>query len=848
MDVLGELLDVPAEQRAARATELCGADSALRDRVVELLNGLRETVAGETANQEPFSFVPSTEPLGVTATHPAPQRIASYRIVRLLGAGGMGEVYEAEQDRPRRRIALKLMRAGRMSPAMLRRFEYEAEWLGRLDHPGVARVYEAGAVETPAGRQPYFAMEFIDGQRLDRWLTANASIDRARRVRLLIEICNAVHHAHLKGVIHRDLKPANILVTADGQPKILDFGVARALGDAASSGDALTQVTADGTLVGTLQYMSPEQAAGDPRQLDTRTDVYSLGAIAFETLAPDARKPYELAGVPLGEALRIIQHVDPPRLGSLDRALRGDLETIVAKALVKEKSQRYGSAGDFAADLERFLKSEPVLARPPTLRYQFGKFARRHKALVGASGIAVVALCAGVTAATWGLLQARQQRAQAERRRDEAIAVNEFLTVDVLSGVDPARVPDLAVRETIVSKMIDPAAKRAGERFKDRPLVEAAVRNTLASAYYAIGRGDLGLEQARRAYELRRRELGDDHQDTIGALGALGALLLDQGNVTEAEPMLRQAADRSRRVLGPDHADTLSAVNNLGFLLKAEGKFDESEVLWRDTLERRRRVLAPDDEATLVSMRNLAGLFQVQEKFDQAEPLLREALERSRRALGEDHPETLAAIRQLGMILRLEGKLADAEPLCRQAVEGSRRVLGSDHPETITALNNLAGNLNAQGKLEAAEPVYREALERLRRTVGEANRDRVLATFNLGLLLESLDRVAEAEPLAAEVYRRAPELKASDRDTARLMVPYGRCLAKLGRYADAEAPLREAKARLEAAGMGDSERMREVIGALVTVYEKTGRAADAEALRLEIAGQHRPSTSQANLR
>src|SRR3954465_10009212 len=298
-----------------------------------------------------------------TASHPT--HIARYEVLGILGAGGMGIVYEAQQQNPRRRVALKVIRTTVVSRALLRRFEIEADVLGRLDHPGIARVYEAGTAsdDGTSGPQPFFAMELVRGRRIDAYVAA-ASPDLRQRVEILIKLCDAVHHAHQKGVIHRDLKPANVLVTDDGQPKTLDFGVARVTdGDVAVT----TMQTDTGQLVGTLQYMSPEQALGAAREIDTRCDVYALGAIAYELLA--GRLPHVLHNKPLPEALRIIREDEPTRLSTIDRPLAGDLETIVGKAVGKEKDRRYASAGELAADLRRYLDDEPIAALPPSAWY-----------------------------------------------------------------------------------------------------------------------------------------------------------------------------------------------------------------------------------------------------------------------------------------------------------------------------------------------------------------------------------------------------------------------------------------------------------------------------------------------
>ena len=332
--------------------------------------------------------------------------IGRYRILRLIGEGGMGAVYEAEQDHPRRTVALKIIKSGMASPELLRRFEQESQALGRLQHPGIAQIYEAGTVDTGFGPQPYFAMEFIRGQSPREYAEAN-HLNARDRLQMMVKICDAVHHAHQRGLIHRDLKPGNILVDETGQPKILDFGVARVT----DSDSRATQQTDMGQLIGTLAYMSPEQALADPLDIDTRSDVYSLGVILYELLS--GRLPYTISKK-VHEAIQAIREEDPARLSTSNRTFRGDIETIVAKALEKERERRYASAAEMAADIQRYLNDEPIIARRPSASYQLQKFARRNKAFVTGVAAVFVVLVVGLAAFAW-------QAAVAGKERDRAL-------------------------------------------------------------------------------------------------------------------------------------------------------------------------------------------------------------------------------------------------------------------------------------------------------------------------------------------------------------------------------------------------------------------------------------------
>ncbi|MGA3317752.1 MAG: serine/threonine-protein kinase [Candidatus Korobacteraceae bacterium] len=410
-------------------------DDAITSGVPE--NPLKENVTlplGGASPPEPFA-------------RPLPETIGRYRIIRLLGEGGMGAAYEAEQDKPRRRVALKVIKAAWASPELLRRFEQESQALGRLHHPGIAQIYEAGSADTGFGLQPFFAMELIHGKPLDEYADVQ-HLNMRQRLALMIQVCEAVQHAHQRGIIHRDLKPGNILVDESGQPKILDFGLARVT----DSDTGATRQTDMGQLLGTLAYMSPEQVTADPLALDTRSDVYALGVILYELLA--GKMPYTLTRH-LHEVVRTIQEVDPVPLSTVNRLYRGDIETIVAKALEKDKERRYASAAGLSGDIRRYLEDQPITAKPASTSYQLQKFARRHKALAAGASAVLLVLAAGVVASTWEAVQARRAEASAQ-------AVNDFLQNDLLaqasannqSGLGAKPDPDLKVRTALVSSCI----------------------------------------------------------------------------------------------------------------------------------------------------------------------------------------------------------------------------------------------------------------------------------------------------------------------------------------------------------------------------------------------------------
>ncbi len=425
------------------------------------------------------TFAPATRVTPATSAFPA--RVGRYEILGVLGEGGMGTVYKAQQDQPRRTVALKVVRVGYMSPQMLRRFEHESQVLGRLQHSGIAQVYEAVTVADERGNPvPFFAMEFIRGDPLTAYANRK-QLGTRERLDLIARICDAVYHAHQKGVIHRDLKPGNILVDESGQPKVLDFGVARATD---SDIQQTTLQTDIGQLIGTPQYMSPEQASGDPDALDTRSDVYALGVISYELLT--GRRPYDLSGKMIHETSRILSEEEPTRLSSLDPTLRGDVETIVAKALEKDKARRYQSAEALAGDIRRYLKDEPIAARPASTWYQLAKFSKRNRALVGGVVVSFFILVSGIVGTAW---QARV----AERRADELQQVSDF--------------------QANMLRQVDDAGRKAAHGGRTVPVRRgAAPGRSLRGRTYRAGRGVYGPMAARKRH--RRGPRIDQRHDS----------------------------------------------------------------------------------------------------------------------------------------------------------------------------------------------------------------------------------------------------------------------------------------------------------------------------------------------
>jgi eukaryotic-like serine/threonine-protein kinase len=644
--------------------------------------------------------------------------LGGFRIERRIGMGGMGVVYEAMQEQPRRRAAVKILHPGRFSARVQRRFEFESEILAKLHHPGIAQVLAAGTFEIGGGTQRWFAMELIEGPTLPD-LLVETQLTRLERVELLIALCDAVQHAHQRGVIHRDLKPDNIRVTRGDsaarswQPKILDFGVARLIDEEAP----VSMHTAAGELVGTLAYMSPEQLSGDPERVDARSDVFSLGVVGYELLC--GRLPHGEGLTGAAELIRTITTEEPKPAGKLDPALRGDLEVILAKALEKVPDRRYQSAAELAADLRRQLRDEPISARPATVLYQLRKFSRRHRALVGGVAATLLALVAGIVLSTRAARTARQEAAKARYEADKAAVVNNFITNDFLMKVlAAANAPGDATTRLPIADLVGKAADSVETMFAGQPAHEAAVRNEIGTIYYNLGSVDDAAEQFLRALNLWEGQLGPEHPDTLKAVNNLGQSRARQRRSEEAETLYRRALDGRRRVLGDDDPFTLVTMNNLADLCRATGRLDEAEDLLRQTLAIQRRVHGGMHKNTITTLGNLATLLMQRERKDEAIAMHREAYDASSATLGADHIMTAMTGSRLGVALQKTGRAGEAETILLAAVHSFDRSLGAESSEAVGARRALARVYRDLSKPDQASEQLRRALDAVRAKPG----------------------------------------------------------------------------------------------------------------------------------
>jgi len=691
--------------------------------------------------------------------------IGPYRLIRKLGEGGMGQVWLAEQSAPvKRQVALKIIKAGQYDGSALVRFNLERQTLAIMDHPAIAKVFDAGSTATG---QPYFVMEYVPGLPITTYCDQKR-LPARERLALLIKVCEGVQHAHQKAIIHRDLKPSNILVVeVDGKPmpRIIDFGIAKAI---SQQSEDETLVTRAGGMVGTPGYMSPEQADPSIPDVDTRTDVYSLGVVLYELLA--GVLPFDVkqwSTKPFHEVLRQLHEDDPPSPSSrisgdadstmiaakrkvdarqLASMLRGDLDWITLKALEKDRSRRYGTPSELSADIGRYLRNEPVTARPASAAYRAGKYAQRHKFGVAAVSVVLLLLIAFGVMQAIELRRITRERDRANRERDRATRVTDFMT-----GMFNVSDPSQARGKTITAReILDKSSAKIDTGLAQDPELKAQMMDVMGVVYQSLGLYSSSLPLLERAAEIRRRVLGPENPETLATMHHLATTLIADGHYSEAEKLFRETLDSERRVLGPENPLTLLSMNNLANVLYQQGRYAEAEKLDRETLEIRRRVSGPEDPDTLLSMESLAAALDKQGRYAEAERLGRETLDIRRRVSGPDHPHTLEVMNNLALLLDNEQHYPEAEKLDRETLDIERRVLGPEHPTTLLTSANLANALADEKRSSEAEKLMRETLEIQRRVLGPEHSSTLESATNLATILDDEKRYAEAEKLQRE--------------------------------------------------------------------------------------------------
>jgi serine/threonine-protein kinase len=732
-EIFHAALERQGAERRRFLAEACRGEPALQAEVEELLAAGSRSPEGwiEEAIRGAFALAGGEAP-----GEELPARIGPYRVLRLLGRGGLADVWLTEriEEGVRVEVAVKVVRRGLDTRDILARLRRERWILARLDHPHIARLLDGGSTETGA---PYFVLEAIDGEPIDRYCESR-ELGVTERLELFCSVCAAVHHAHRNLVLHRDLKPSNVLVTPEGVPKLLDFGIAKLL-DPEHPEEAPPTRTAAGLRLFTPAYASPEQVRGLP--LTTATDVYSLGVLLYRLLT--GRSPYEVTGRHPEEVERAVWEADPPKPSATvtnprrRRRLAGDLDTIVSKALRKEPERRYASAEQLSEDLRRHIAGLPVRARPDTAAYRLSTFVRRHR-----RALAVSAAGAVLTASLVGY---HTVRLTAERNRARVEAASKArvleLVVSLFEESDPrnSQGRDLTARE-----ILERGAERIRAGLGDEPEARATLLDVLGRVHQSLGLYETAEEQLREALELRRQALGEAHPEVAASLNNLGDLLYERGQTAEAETLVREALDIRRAAFGPEHETVAESLNDLAALALGRGDAETAETLLGQALALRRRLFGEDHPKTASSLRNLAAvLHQGKRDFAAAEPLYRQALAIQRRHLGGADPQVAVTLVNLARLLDETGDGAAAEPLYRDALSIQRRALGDEHPDVLWTMNNLGVLLARRGRTDEAERLYRQALA----TVPEGGGDPRIPTAlrgNLAALAEGSENESTA--------------------------------------------------------------------------------------------------------
>ncbi len=722
-DIFDHALERPIIERADYVRAASADDPTLQSELLGLLAaadavGNRLMPGDGTVARQLLS--PAGQAPGV------PTQIGPYRIDRLLGEGGMGAVYLAQQTTPARQIALKILRNVTGSRTLLARFAREIRALGRLEHPGIARIYEAGSAATPSGDVQYFAMEYVAGSRITDY-AARFALNTAARVELVAKVADAVQHAHTKGVIHRDLKPANILIASDtsapdaptagalpapaashdstrtrspdtgGQPKVLDFGVARLM----DAGADHTQISETGSLLGTIAYMSPEQLRGDADAIDTRADVYSMGVILIELLTGEL--PHPVRGKSLAEASRLLTETEAAPLNHPSASAAGrfprDLEIIVAHALAREPDRRYLTAAAFADDLRRFLRNEPILARTPSTAYQLSRFARRHRALVLGTAATAIALVGGLVVSGVLLVREREARSRADQNARLAVAVQGYMVEGLLMAAAPNRMG----HDVKMLDVLSHAADGLHERFADEPEVELEIRTQLAEVLFSVGEFQKSVDQWQQVVPMAELLFGSDDPRTIRAILSQSRAALQLKQMRTANNLAKEASLRAGRALPDRDATRIATILLRGQLAIQEGQFRYAS----DVLTEAARLAQDNPDASeALRLAIAAGLNECQQRRGTSPDPVSAAqalLEQAQATSGTQSPASITAQSNLLLAYLRAGRAVEALPIAESLPAAAEQALAPNHVGRGHAYRNAASVMAAAGRWNDAE-------------------------------------------------------------------------------------------------------------------------------------------------
>ncbi len=780
-----------------------------------------------------------------SSTNQSPM-IGDYRIIREIGSGGMGIVYEAEQQHPKRLVALKVIRGGRfVDEQRIKLFEREAQALARLKHPGIAAIYESG--RTPDG-QHFFAMELVRGQTLKSYLEKASTIgpltlpQLRERLAIFRKIADAVTYAHQRGVIHRDLKPANIIILSEFESsesgsgiqtpgvKILDFGLARITEtDLAVS----TIGTEFGAIQGTLPYMSPEQVRGNPDEIDVRSDVYSLGVILYEMIA--GRHPYNLNHAMLHEAVRVICEAPPAPLSkswSGTKRLDRDVETIVEKALEKPAARRYQSVSALGDDVSRFLTGQPILARPPSLAYNLKKLAARHKIGFGfaAAVVLLIAIFAVVVSIQAGRIARERDRANREAQISKQVAGfmrTLFQAPDPFAGKG---------KEVTAREILDEGSTRIAAELKDQPEVQAELALLMGRSYKGLGTRNKDEELAQMALEISRRRIGQESTVAADALTLLGEIKMVQGDLASAEKLTREGLKINQKLRGPESIQVAEDINNIATININTGDWKEAEEGFRESLAIYRKTLGSksnESEDVAAVLNNLAMLLKFEKRISEALPLYLESTSITRKIFGPTHPHFASSLNNLGMLYMEVKNYPEAEKLLQEALSIDRKALGESRAVAIT-LSNLGSLNDERGQLSLSEDYHRQALALAEKQYGENSPE--LADFfqRLGITLTREKQFPEAEAnLRKALSLRLLQFAPNHFRVAMTNSALGACLADQKKFKEAEPLLVESYPIINK-HFGNAKDTREAGLRLIALYENLGQKDKSSALRTEL--------------
>ncbi len=749
---------------------------------------------------------------------PLPNRVGPFEILGLLGRGGMGVVYEARQETPSRRVALKVLRPDIVTDSMLRRFEHETHVLARLNHSGIAQIYESGSAMTESGEQPFLAMELVRGMPVTRYVQEK-QLGVDARLELLAAISDAVHHAHQRGVVHRDIKPANVFVDEQGQPKILDFGVATTID---TDKQVSTMHTSVGEVVGTLSYMSPEQVSGRSAEVDARADVYALGVLAHEVLA--GAPPFDLSGKLLHEAARIVTEDEPTNLGTLDATLRGDVEWIVSKALEKEPERRYASADAFASDVRRHLAHEPVVARAPGTLYQAVKFARRNRAFVGGLLATLLALVIGLVVSTSFYFDSARRGRElnvALAKEKAALAEAESVT-EFLNSALGAASPDNEEKELTVRELLDRAAPGIDEGFEDSPQVAAQLHLTISESYGALGGFESALHHAKRNYDLLMADPGTTPRRLNHAIVHYSFYLTRAESYDEAERVITE-----RLSVEEDPTERVGLLTGIGRLLKTRGKMAEAQ----EFLDRAMELVRTHDmgETTeILVVKQLAVVLARMGRLEDALEHFEHILAYQVELRGADHPSSLGARYNLTVILGMMGQHERALELDLELLEAQTKRLGEMHPSTLLTTQTIGESLYDLERFEEALPYFTKTVEGRIASVGEESMDCSTAKSSLARCLDSLGRHAESRAIFDKALPAALAAMGEEHwGTVNILNGSGINLRKLGEYDEAIRRHKRAAAAGEAMLGPNNHLTLESLAHLAEAFEQASQPAEA---------------------